>query len=160
MPGTRGEKLDAHVYKLMEEEAQIEKKKQYEEDEDHKHQARVERIEDLKKEQLVEKKMKFMREREKLEREQEEETKKKTIKSKKTNMSNFHTGAMTVGGGGNKEKETTYEVKYQHTGLWQPYRIAFEKEKMVWSCCMSKYQDSQGCQPMKVDKKRWILSSY
>jgi hypothetical protein len=34
-----------------------------------------------------------------------------------------------------------------------------EKEE-GWSCCMNSEKTSEGCVAVKVDKQKWVLSSY
>jgi len=50
-------------------------------------------------------------------------------------------------------------AKYVHTGKFERDKFD-EKGRMVWSCCMSKGEDAEGCVPIVKDKERWILSSY
>ena len=50
--------------------------------------------------------------------------------------------------------------KYYHNGKWEQRRDERDKIKGSWSCCMNSDQASDGCQAVKVDKKKWILSSY
>jgi hypothetical protein len=47
--------------------------------------------------------------------------------------------------------------KYYHNGKWEMSTV--EKEE-CWSCCMNADPNSEGCVAVKVDKQRWILSSY
>jgi hypothetical protein len=47
--------------------------------------------------------------------------------------------------------------KHYHNGKWEHNKI---EGKECWSCCMNSEFNSKGCQGVKVDKKKWILSSY
>ena len=50
-----------------------------------------------------------------------------------------------------KTMRVTSERRYYHDGKW---------EKECWSCCMNGDKTSEGCVAYKIDKSRWILSSY
>ena len=46
-----------------------------------------------------------------------------------------------------------------HTGKYEVNKFS-KKGKMAWSCCQNKDENSEGCVVQKVDKQKWILSSY
>ena len=56
--------------------------------------------------------------------------------------------------------KSTMGRRYYHTGKWEVNRTAETKDEYGWSCCMNGERDSEGCVAVKVDKSRWILSSY
>lgn len=56
-----------------------------------------------------------------------------------------------------KTLRITATTKYHHNGKWA--MSAVEKYE-CWSCCMNSDKDSDGCVGVKVDKSKWILSSY
>lgn len=58
-------------------------------------------------------------------------------------------------------KKTLKSVKvkvWHHNGKYEKNK--FESNKMAWSCCMAKAEDTQGCCCTIVDKQRWELSSF
>jgi len=56
-----------------------------------------------------------------------------------------------------KTLRQTKGTKYYHNGKWEMNQI--EKEES-WSCCMNADKTSEGCVAVKVDKQKWVLSSY
>ena len=56
-----------------------------------------------------------------------------------------------------KTLKVTATTKYHHNGKWA--LSAVEKAE-CWSCCMNGEKESEGCVGVKVDKSKWILSSY
>jgi hypothetical protein len=56
-----------------------------------------------------------------------------------------------------KTLRNTKSTKYYHNGKWQMNPV--EKEE-CWSCCMNNEKGSEGCVAVKVDKQKWVLSSY
>lgn len=56
-----------------------------------------------------------------------------------------------------KTLRVTKTTRYYHNGKWEMNPI--EKED-TWSCCMNSDKNSEGCVAVKVDKSKWILSSY
>jgi hypothetical protein len=56
-----------------------------------------------------------------------------------------------------KTLRVTKTRKYYHNGKWEMNPI---EKCESWSCCMNADKNSEGCVAVKVDKSKWILSSY
>jgi len=59
-------------------------------------------------------------------------------------------------------KKTLKVVKVKeryHNGKYE-LRKFDDKGKKAWSCCQSKYEDSEGCCVRYIDKQRWTLTTY
>jgi hypothetical protein len=52
-----------------------------------------------------------------------------------------------------KEKERYHNGKYE-------VRKFDNKGKKAWSCCQSKYEDTDGCCVRIIDKQRWTVTTY